>query len=148
MSLYQITLIGEDEARVEAARATIEHSAKIVETKNLGERELAYPLKKRTVAYFGNWFVEASKAAIGGLERALRGDQNIFRFIIVSRKGLPQPPREPYLGKERTSPRPIPVLETKKTTAPAVTKKALPEPTQPTGPKKTLEESLEKILQE
>ena len=56
---------------------------KIVDTKEMGERKLAYPIKKELTGYYYVLKVEASKEAIAEFDRKALIDENILRHLII-----------------------------------------------------------------
>lgn len=56
---------------------------KVVEAKELGEKKLAYPIKKELNGYYYVMQVEASKEAIQEFDRKIRLDETILRHLII-----------------------------------------------------------------
>lgn len=61
----------------------ISKNSKITEIKDLGERKLAYEIKKQKQAFFYDIFFEASPEFIAELERIYRITDEILKFIVV-----------------------------------------------------------------
>lgn len=61
----------------------ISKNGKITEIKDLGERKLAYEIKKQKQAFFYDIFFEASPEFIAELERIYRITDEILKFIVV-----------------------------------------------------------------
>ena len=57
--------------------------AKILEEKAMGQRELAYEIKKFATGYYYLFVVEASKEAEQEFNRIARINENLLRHIIV-----------------------------------------------------------------
>jgi small subunit ribosomal protein S6 len=57
--------------------------ANILEEKALGQKELAYEIKKYTTGYYYLLVVEASKEAEQELNRVARINENLLRHLIV-----------------------------------------------------------------
>ena len=57
--------------------------AKIIEEKAMGQRELAYEIKKYSTGYYYLFVVEASKEAEQEFTRVARINENILRHIVV-----------------------------------------------------------------
>ena len=57
--------------------------AKIIEEKAMGQRELAYEIKKYSTLYYYLFIVEASKEAEQEFTRVARINENILRHIVV-----------------------------------------------------------------
>ena len=56
---------------------------KVVEAKELGEKKLAYPIKKELNGYYCVMQVEADKEAIQEFDRKIRLDETILRHLII-----------------------------------------------------------------
>ena len=56
---------------------------KVAEYKELGEKKLAYPIKKELNGYYYVMQVEASKEAIQEFDRKIRLDENVLRYLII-----------------------------------------------------------------
>ena len=91
MNKYEIMFIVKttmDEAKV---RDTVESAKKLVETlkakldsfKEMGERKLAYPIKKEINGYYYVMNIEASVAAIKEIDRRFSLDESILRHLII-----------------------------------------------------------------
>ena len=59
---------------------------KVVEAKELGEKKLAYPIKKELNGYYYVMQVEANKEAIQEFDRKIRLDETILRHLIIRRE--------------------------------------------------------------
>ena len=57
--------------------------AKILEEKEMGQRELAYEIKKHKTGYYYLFTVEADNAAISEFERVVLINENVLRHIVV-----------------------------------------------------------------
>ena len=57
--------------------------SKIVNTKDMGQRKLAYPIKKQVRGYYFVLNVEATKEAIKEFDRKIKLDENVLRHLII-----------------------------------------------------------------
>ena len=57
--------------------------AKVVDEKAMGQKELAYEIKKYTTGYYYLLVVEASKEAEQEFNRVARINENLLRHLIV-----------------------------------------------------------------
>lgn len=57
--------------------------AKVTEFKELGEKKLAYPIKKEINGYYYVMQVEAEKEAITEFDRKIKLDENVLRHLII-----------------------------------------------------------------
>lgn len=57
--------------------------SEIVNTKEMGQRKLAYPIKEQVRGAYYVLNVEASAAAVKEFDRKAKIDQNILRHIVI-----------------------------------------------------------------
>lgn len=57
--------------------------ANVTEFKELGEKKLAYPIKKETNGYYYVMQVEADKESITEFDRKIKLDENVLRHLII-----------------------------------------------------------------
>lgn len=60
-----------------------EFDGKVAEFNELGEKKLAYPIKKEISGYYYVMVIEASKEAISELDRKAFINENILRHLII-----------------------------------------------------------------
>ena len=60
-----------------------EKQAKILEEKSMGQKELAYEIKKFNTGYYYLFIVEASKESEEEFNRVARINENLLRHLIV-----------------------------------------------------------------
>ena len=60
-----------------------DHKAKIVEEKAMGQREIAYEIKKYKNGYYFLFVVEAEPEATKEFDRLARINENLLRHLIV-----------------------------------------------------------------
>lgn len=58
-------------------------NATIVEEKSMGQRELAYEVKKFNTGYYFLYVVEASSEVIDEFDRVVRINEKVIRHLIV-----------------------------------------------------------------
>ena len=91
MNKYEMMFIVKATMESENVKATAENMKKVVtdlkgnvvEYKELGEKKLAYPIKKELNGYYFVMQFEASKEAEAELSRKAGLDENILRHLIV-----------------------------------------------------------------
>lgn len=91
MTNYEIMFIVKTTMESDKIKGTIENmkkiitdgNGKIVETKDMGERKLAYPIKKELTGYYYVLRVEASKEVIAEFDRRALIDETILRHLII-----------------------------------------------------------------
>ena len=57
--------------------------AKVVEEKAMGQKELAYEIKKVNTGFYYLYVVEATKEAVNEFDRVARINENLLRHLIV-----------------------------------------------------------------
>jgi small subunit ribosomal protein S6 len=91
MNKYEMMFIVKATMEAEQVKATAENikkiaedtGAKVVDYKELGEKKLAYPIKKELNGYYFVMQLEASKEAESELDRKAALDENVLRHLIV-----------------------------------------------------------------
>ena len=91
MNKYEIMFIVRPDMEEADIRKTAESmkkvltdgKAKIIEEKAMGQRELAYEIKKFNTGYYFLYIVEASKETQQEFNRVARINENIIRHLIV-----------------------------------------------------------------
>ncbi len=91
MTNYEIMFIVKTTMEEEKIKSTIEAmkkiitdgKGKVVETKEMGERKLAYPIKKELNGFYVVLKVEASKEVIGEFDRKAQLSETILRHLII-----------------------------------------------------------------
>lgn len=92
MNKYEIMFIVKttlDEATVKKTVKDLESiittmKGKVIDTKDMGQRELAYPIKKEISGFYYVLTVEASNDALNELDRKARINENIIRHQVIS----------------------------------------------------------------
>jgi small subunit ribosomal protein S6 len=91
MNKYEMMFIVKATMDAEQVKATAEgvkknaesKNSKVVEYKELGEKKLAYPIKKELNGYYFVMQLESSKEAVAELDRKTALDENVLRHLIV-----------------------------------------------------------------
>ena len=91
MNKYEIMFIVKPDMEEKAIKAEADNlkkvltdkKAKIIEEKAMGQRELAYEIRKYNTGYYYLFVVEASKEAEQEFSRVARINENILRHVIV-----------------------------------------------------------------
>ena len=91
MNKYEIMFIAkatqessEVAATADAMKAIItDNKSKIVEFKELGEKKLAYPIKKEINGYYFVMQVEATHKAVSEFNRKAQLDERVLRHLII-----------------------------------------------------------------
>ena len=91
MKKYEIMFIVKATQESADVKKTAENAKKILtaekanvtEFKELGEKKLAYPIKKEINGYYYVLQVEANKEAITEFDRKVKLDENILRHLII-----------------------------------------------------------------
>ena len=91
MNKYEMMFIVKATMESDAVKATAEGikkivtdcEGKVVEFKELGEKKLAYPIKKELNGYYYVMIVEIGKEGQAELDRRTGLDENVLRHLIV-----------------------------------------------------------------
>lgn len=91
MDKYEIMFIVKATNESEQVTATAETfkklitdlNSKVIEFKELGQKKLAYPIKKEINGYYFDMTVEATHEAISEFDRKALIDENILRHLII-----------------------------------------------------------------
>ena len=91
MNKYEMMFIVKATMEAEQVKATAENvkknaegkHSKVVDYKELGEKKLAYPIKKELNGYYFVMQMESSKEAVAELDRKTALDENVIRHLIV-----------------------------------------------------------------
>ena len=91
MNKYEMMFIVKATMEAEQVKATAEgvkknaenKNSKVVDYKELGEKKLAYPIKKEINGYYFVMQLEASKEAVAELDRKTALDENVLRHLII-----------------------------------------------------------------
>ena len=91
MTNYEITFIVRPDMEETEINKTAEElkkvltdkKAKIVSEKAMGQKELAYEIKKFKSGYYFLYVVEASKEAIDEFDHVVRINENLLRHLVV-----------------------------------------------------------------
>ena len=91
MNKYEIMFIVRADIDEKAAKDTVTSfekvlknmKAKIVSTKDMGQKKLAYPINKQQRGNYYVYNVEASAEAVKEFDRKAKIDENILRHIVI-----------------------------------------------------------------
>ena len=91
MTNYEIMFIVKTTMESDKIKGTIDNmkkiitdgKGKIVDTKDMGEKKLAYPIKKELTGYYYVLRVEASSEVIAEFDRRASIDETILRHLII-----------------------------------------------------------------
>ena len=91
MTNYEIMFIVKTTMESDKIKGTIDAmkkiitdgKGKIVDTKDMGEKKLAYPIKKELTGYYYVLKVEASTDVIAEFDRRASIDEKILRHLII-----------------------------------------------------------------
>ena len=91
MDKYEIMFIVKTTLEESVVKSTVEYltsiitdmKGKVENSKDMGQRELAYPIKKEISGFYYVLTVEASHEAIAEFDRKARLNENILRHQII-----------------------------------------------------------------
>ena len=91
MTNYEIMFIVKTTMEADKIKATISNmkkiitdgKGKVVDAKDMGEKKLAYPIKKELTGYYYVLKVEANKDIIAEFDRRASIDETVLRHLII-----------------------------------------------------------------
>lgn len=87
---YQLTLLVKSNltegAKIDLLSSVTKKFAKLFKENLWGNKDLAYPIKKATKAYFAHFEFEAEAKEISPLDKSLKLNEDILRYLLI-RKG-------------------------------------------------------------
>ncbi len=91
MNKYEIMFIVKTTSGKDKAKEVIENmkkiittgKGKVVDTREMGERKLAYPIKKETNGYYVVLTIEANAEVVKEFDRRASIDEAIIRHLII-----------------------------------------------------------------
>lgn len=90
MNTYELTIVipsGDDKNKDRVIKLIADfakkHKGEINKQDSWGEKHLAYPIKKQATAIYEHWVITLDPADQTELDRTLRIDENILRYMFV-----------------------------------------------------------------
>ncbi len=92
MNNYEIMFIVKATMEADMIKKTVENyksliktlKGKVVDFKEMGEKKLAYPIKKEINGYYYVMTVELAKENVSEFDRKIRLDENVLRHLIIN----------------------------------------------------------------
>lgn len=84
--MYEITFITENGTDAKLASEQVGKMTEIVNARQIGEKPFAYPIGKAVAGFYTDIFVKCDGEKILEIEKSLRAEEKIIRFLIVKRK--------------------------------------------------------------
>jgi len=88
--MYELVVVFEPGAKAEESEKLLKklqenltEKAKIVEEKDWGKKELAYPIKKSRMGLFHWWKIETEPKALVALEKKLKLEEKLLRYLLI-----------------------------------------------------------------
>ncbi|NTW83273.1 MAG: 30S ribosomal protein S6 [Chlorobiaceae bacterium] len=93
--LYECTVIIDGGLQDEAIVAAMAMVQKVITEKGgsisnvleIGRRKMAYPIKKKTIGYYAHIEFTAATAVIAEIEKVLRYEEDLLRYLIINLTG-------------------------------------------------------------
>lgn len=87
MNSYALTLVLKSDLEEKDRKALLESITKkfgkLEETDVWGMRDLSYPIKRQTKGYYVHYTFEAEPVTIPPLDKALKLEEDIIRYLLV-----------------------------------------------------------------
>lgn len=114
MKLYQLTYLispsEEAESFSQEIDSLISKKGKLIKSRSPSRRNLAYPIKKQTVAYLARSEFHLDPQEIENFKKEIKTKSKILRFLLLEKKVFkikPEKPRiKPVSSKEKKEPAP------------------------------------------
>ncbi len=79
-----------DELTAKYAKVITDKGGKVVKQENWGLRDLAYKIQKNRKAYYVLAYIDAPAAAIIEMDRLMRLDENLLRYLTTKIDEIPE----------------------------------------------------------
>lgn len=87
MEKYEITYLVESEEKSKTVKELIASTgASYQESKDWGERELAYPIKKNTKALYYTGVIETIPTNVSEIKKKLNFSDDLIRYLIIRKE--------------------------------------------------------------
>lgn len=91
---YELTLILDPDLSSEDQKKLIEKIKKIIEdtkgkvekTNDWEKKELAYPIKKKTMGYYFLWEIKTDSEQIDKIDKKLKIEEEVLRYLILRKE--------------------------------------------------------------
>lgn len=91
---YELTLILDPDLSSEDQKKLIEKIKKIIEdtkgkvekTNDWGKKELAYPIKKKTMGDYFLWEIKADSGQIDKIDKKIKIEEEVLRYLILRKE--------------------------------------------------------------
>jgi len=85
--LYDFTFLLGDEKETKTVKDLITaHAGKITKEEEWGKKELSYPIKKATSAFYYTYNLEMEEKKVTELKRKLDFDEKLLRYLLLKKK--------------------------------------------------------------
>lgn len=87
MNNYALTLVlkpeMDEKERKELLESVTKKMEKVEKEDVWGSRDLTYPIKKQTKGYYVHYFFSADPEKIASIDKSLKVEEDIIRFLLV-----------------------------------------------------------------
>jgi len=84
MNTYEFTFLMEDDKETSKLEKVLETAkGKKLDERAWGQRLLAYPINKKTSAYYFTWFIHMEPLNIADFKKKLQYDKIAIRYLLV-----------------------------------------------------------------
>ena len=103
MRTYELTLVIDPDLSSEDIKKLIAKIKKIVEelkgqvreTTDWGRKELAYPIKKKSMGCYFLWQISLPEESPNDLDKKLKVEENIIRYLLIRKELVKESPTSP-----------------------------------------------------
>lgn len=87
MKSYELTVLVRNEKDIDAAKEIIkEQSGKLGKENAWGKRDLAFPIKKESSAFYFTYDVELEPSSVSEIKKKMNYEEKILRYLLISKE--------------------------------------------------------------
>ena len=103
MNTYEFTfLVPETAATTKLEKALESLKGKKLDEKAWGKRLFAYPIDKKTDAYYFTWYIQIDSASIAQFKKKLQYDKLVIRYLLIEKDYTQKVQKKTKIKKEDT----------------------------------------------
>ncbi|MCX7996477.1 MAG: 30S ribosomal protein S6 [Patescibacteria group bacterium] len=87
MKSYELTVLVRNEGDIEPVKKIVAgYKGEIVEETKWGKRELAYPIKKETEAFYFTYQLKLDPGIIADFKKKMNYEESIVRYLLLAKE--------------------------------------------------------------
>ena len=89
--MYELTFLVEKETDSTVVKTILESfKGEIKHEKKWGKRTLAYPIKKKTEAFYFTWWIELDPQSVTDVRKKFNFSESVIRYLFITADEIPQ----------------------------------------------------------